>query len=115
MIRRVSNLAFVAIFLAHVAQFASAGGGFEDKPIGIFENHQDIGVVARPGLCEFDLAKKSYTISGAGENMWVAKDAFQFAWKKATGDLALVGRHRLRRHEQAGASQSLPDDPPKSR
>ena len=29
-------------------------------------------------------------MSGSGENMWFAKDAFQFAWKRASGDLSLA-------------------------
>src|SRR2546423_14371426 len=59
-------------------------------PVGIFEASQDVGVVLHPGSVEFDATKKSYTIAGSGENMWAAKDAFQFAWKKSAGDLALT-------------------------
>src|SRR4029077_18407033 len=29
-------------------------------------------------------------VAGSGENMWAAKDAFHFAWKKASGDLSLA-------------------------
>ena len=61
-----------------------------ELPPRLFENHQDIGTVLHPGSVDFDEAKRSYTISGSGENMWVAKDAFQFVWKKASGDLALA-------------------------
>src|SRR5437762_1159987 len=50
-------------------------------PVGIFEANQDIGTLLHPGSVEFDAAKKNYTIAGSGENMWAAKDAFQFAWK----------------------------------
>ena len=58
-------------------------------PIGIFENHADVGIVLHPGAAEFDASTKSYTLSGSGENMWAAKDAFHFVWKKASGDVTL--------------------------
>ncbi len=57
---------------------------------GLFENHQDIGTVLHHGSVDFDEVKRSYTVSGSGENMWAAKDAFHYVWKKASGDLALA-------------------------
>src|SRR5262249_14779035 len=64
------------------------------KPVankfGIFDDHADVGTVLHPGSAKYDEANKSYTITGSGENMWAAKDAFQFAWRKAEGDLAIV-------------------------
>jgi TolB protein len=59
-------------------------------PVGIFENHTDVGTVLHQGAVDFDAAKKTYTISGSGENMWLAADAFQFAWKKMSGDVTLT-------------------------
>src|SRR6266849_7433820 len=58
--------------------------------VGIFEGHGDVGTVLHPGAVEFDAAKGSYTIAGSGENMWLASDAFQFAWKKMSGDVTLT-------------------------
>ena len=31
-----------------------------------------------------------YTVTGSGENMWQARDAFHFVWKQASGDLAVT-------------------------
>lgn len=59
-------------------------------PAGLFENHGDIGTVVHAGSVEYDAAKRSYTISGSGENMWFATDGFQFAWKKISGDMTLT-------------------------
>jgi hypothetical protein len=59
-------------------------------PVGIFESHGDVGTVLHPGSVDYDVAKKTYTISGSGENMWLASDAFQFAWKKVSGDVTLT-------------------------
>jgi hypothetical protein len=59
-------------------------------PAGMFEGHGDVGTVLHTGSVEYDAAKQSYTIAGSGENMWLGKDAFHFAWKKASGDVALM-------------------------
>jgi TolB protein len=58
--------------------------------IGIFESHQDIGTVLHAGSVEYNPSTKTYTVSGSGENMWLTADAFQFAWKQASGDVALT-------------------------
>jgi WD40 repeat protein len=47
-------------------------------------------MVLHPGSVDYDAAKKTYTITGSGENMWLAADAFQFAWKKLSGDVTLT-------------------------
>jgi TolB protein len=59
-------------------------------PVGIFENHSDVGTVLHAGSVEYDSAKKMYTITGSGENMWLTADAFQFVWKKMSGDVTLT-------------------------
>ncbi len=59
-------------------------------PVGIFESHSDVGTVLHPGSVDYDAAKRTYTISGSGENMWMGKDAFQFVWKKVSGDVTLT-------------------------
>src|SRR5271157_4011184 len=59
-------------------------------PVGIFEGHADVGTVLHSGSAEYDAAKQSYTVSGSGENMWFTADAFQFAWKKVSGDVTLT-------------------------
>ncbi len=85
--------------LACAVVFASAGrnGAWAQQtvqsatmPAGLFENHGDIGTVLHAGSVEYDAAKRSYTISGSGENMWFATDGFQFVWKKISGDMTLT-------------------------
>ncbi len=58
--------------------------------VGIFESHGDVGTVLHAGSVDYDGARHTYTISGSGENMWLAADAFQFAWKKISGDVTLT-------------------------
>jgi len=59
-------------------------------PLGIFEDHTDVGTVVHTGSVEYDASKRTYTIAGSGENMWFAADAFQFVWKKVSGDVTLT-------------------------
>jgi TolB protein len=58
--------------------------------LGIFTDHQDVGTVLHPGSTHYDPAKRTYTLSGSGDNMWFGIDDFQFAWKKVSGDVALT-------------------------
>jgi TolB protein len=61
----------------------------EDK-VGLFEDHADVGTVLHAGAATYDDAAKAYTMTASGENMWFAKDAFHFAWMRATGDVSLT-------------------------
>jgi TolB protein len=58
--------------------------------LGIFDGSADIGTVLHQGSSTFDPASSTYTLIGSGENMWFNKDAFQFAWKKVSGDAVLT-------------------------
>jgi TolB protein len=59
-------------------------------PVGIFEGHGDVGTVLHAGSVDYNASNRTYTISGSGENMWLAADAFQFVWKKISGDVTLT-------------------------
>jgi len=56
---------------------------------GIFDGHQDVGVVLHPGSASYTPGTRSFTVAGSGENMWFGIDDFHFAWKKVSGDVAL--------------------------
>jgi TolB protein len=58
--------------------------------LGLFEESGDVGTVLHAGSVDYNRAQGTYTITGSGENMWFASDAYQFAWKKMSGDLALA-------------------------
>ena len=58
--------------------------------LGVFEAHCDIGTVLHSGTTTYDDVAKTYTLAGSGENMWFAKDAFHFAWKKVSADCSLT-------------------------
>ena len=77
-------LALAVLMLTGVR--AQEGGG----QVGIFEGRGDVGTVLHPGGADYDAAQRSYTVSGSGENMWFASDAFHFVWKKVSGDVSIA-------------------------
>ena len=78
-------LALVCAVLPGVV-WAQDGGA----AVGVFEGHADVGTVLHPGAAQYDAARRSYTVSGSGENMWFVSDAFQFVWKKVSGDVTIA-------------------------
>ncbi|WP_373513292.1 hypothetical protein [Persicitalea sp.] len=65
------------------------------NPVGIFENHADVGPVLHPGAATYDNASRTYALSGAGANIWFKKDELHFAWKKIKGDFLLTTQPML--------------------
>jgi hypothetical protein len=70
-----------------VARAAAPG---QAAPVGIFAEDGDVGRVLHPGSAAFDAERRTYTVTGSGDNMWADRDAFHFVWKKAASDLALT-------------------------
>lgn len=59
------------------------------QSLGIFTGRADVGTVLHAGSATYDSSKNAYTLVGSGENMWATADAFQFAWKKISGDVEI--------------------------
>ncbi|MBS1808172.1 MAG: biopolymer transporter TolR, partial [Acidobacteria bacterium] len=57
---------------------------------GLFEDARDIGTVKHPGSVEYDAARKTYTVAGGGENMWATTDAFQYVYRRISGDVSFA-------------------------
>src|SRR5260221_5416740 len=64
----------------------------QQKPVGQFESHEDVGNVATPGSVVYDAEKQTYTITASGTNMWTNKDEFHFVWKRMQGNFILRAR-----------------------
>jgi TolB protein len=66
-------------------------GPAAQRNLGIFSGSGDIGTPSTigAGSTVYDAGKKTYTVSGGGENMWAAADHFQYVWKKVSGDVML--------------------------
>jgi len=78
------------VFLAAMACAAAAPAAGPE--LGEFEAHGDVGEVKQPGSVRFDPKTGEYRITGGGENMWGTKDAFHYAWRRLSGDLALTAQ-----------------------
>jgi TolB protein len=84
------TLQMLALICGISAVTGSSAWSQSEAAAGIFEGHSDVGTVLHAGSVAYDATKKTYTISGSGENMWFAADAFQFAWKRISGDVTLT-------------------------
>src|SRR5450755_226960 len=87
--RRLHALLLIGIAICSCVA-VDAAAQTANGPVGIFESHGDVGTVLHAGSVDYDAGKKAYTIGGSGENMWLGKDAFQFVWKKMSGDVTLT-------------------------
>src|SRR5262249_59710966 len=75
-----------------LAAILCAGAYAQQKAVGQFESHEDVGAVATPGSVVYDAEKQSYTVSASGTNMWAGKDEFHYVWKRMKGNFILRAR-----------------------
>jgi TolB protein len=87
--------------------------------LGIFNNNSDVGSVTHAGSARFIQSKNEYQITGDGANIWGQEDAFQYLYKKGSGDFSLTTKIRWigdgkNAHRKAGwmIRQSLSPDSP---
>jgi TolB protein len=64
----------------------------QDKPLGQFDDHTDIGSVEIPGNALYNPNNQEYTIQGSGKNIWFDSDQFHYLWKKVSGDFILTAK-----------------------
>jgi TolB protein len=65
------------------------------QTLGYFEAAGDVGAPAIAGTTTYDAQAQTYTMTGAGTNMWAERDEFQFAWRKLTGDFIVRAHVRF--------------------
>ncbi len=85
----LNPVSFGILCLANICALPLQSQTSPGEPIGQFEGHGDVGTVLHAGSASFDNANGTYAINGSGENMWAAADAFQFVWKKMSGDISI--------------------------
>jgi TolB protein len=61
-------------------------------PAGEFDGQTDVGGARRVAHARFDARTGTYTVEGAGANMWGARDEFHFVWRRMRGDFILTTR-----------------------
>ena len=65
------------------------------SPLGQFEHHQDVGNPKKAGSATYNADDQTYTLTGAGINMWTKIDQFHFLWKKIKGDFTISATIRF--------------------
>jgi hypothetical protein len=65
------------------------------QPVGIFQQHADIGNPKIKGSTNYNSGDQSYNIKGAGYNVWFGRDEFQYAYNKVKGDFILTANFKL--------------------
>jgi TolB protein len=76
--------------LLFLACLLTITGTFAQHAVGIFDDHMDIGRPKLSGDATYDATTQTYTVTGAGDNIWFNRDEFQFVYKKITGDFILT-------------------------
>ena len=62
----------------------------QQRMIGIFKNNKDIGNPINAGSASFDEATQTYTLKGAGYNIWFERDEFNYLYNKIGGDFVIT-------------------------
>lgn len=58
--------------------------------IGVFQTNADIGNPKKAGSAIYNKTDQSYTLKGAGYNIWFARDEFHFVYNKIKGDFMMT-------------------------
>ncbi|WP_373057971.1 TolB family protein [Zunongwangia sp. H14] len=62
----------------------------QDSQVGIFQNNKDIGNPKKAGSASFDEDTQTYTIKGAGYNIWGQRDEHHYLYNKLQGDFIVT-------------------------
>ncbi len=63
---------------------------FAQQSVGVFQFNEDIGHPKLEGGASYDEQTQTYTISGAGTNIWFNRDEFHYLYNKLSGDFILT-------------------------
>ncbi|MEM8967309.1 MAG: hypothetical protein AAGE93_12885 [Bacteroidota bacterium] len=77
---RIKSLATLGALLFWSSTFAQA------QELGAFTENADVGSPQLPGSAEYDAATQTYTLRGAGYNIWFERDEFHYLYRKQSGD-----------------------------
>ena len=68
---------------------------YGQSPMGVFENHADVGMPKKAGSAEYNAATQTYNLKGGGYNIWFNRDEFHYAYKKIAGDFIATANFEL--------------------
>ncbi|HVZ57806.1 MAG TPA: hypothetical protein VG870_14200 [Chitinophagaceae bacterium] len=67
----------------------------QDRALGIFQDHTDVGKPALAGSARYEAGSQTYFLKGSGYNIWFNRDEFQFAYRKIAGDFILTANFQF--------------------
>ena len=88
----------IILMLSSILTVASA----QNTPVGIFRTNTDIGKPKIAGSGNYNPADQSYTLTGAGYNIWFARDEFHYLYNKIKGDFILTANFEFIGKGKAG-------------
>ncbi|MGZ3754963.1 MAG: TolB family protein [Mucilaginibacter sp.] len=80
---------FYLLAIAMPLTFFNLTAHAQTAPLGIFEGQTNVGDVSPAGKVTYNAKTQQYTLTGAGANMWLKHDDFNFLWRKIKGDFIL--------------------------
>ena len=88
-------LPILGLTMGHANECVAQTTPVPKGPVGIFENHVDVGNPKRTGSARYDESTQSYFITGGGYNIWFNRDEFHYLYKKISGDFILTANFEL--------------------
>jgi TolB protein len=87
----------VTLFASLIALtiLATSTAQAQKERLGIFDGHNDIGGVLKPGSSAYNPKTHDYELAGSGYNVWFDHDEFHFMYKRMKGDFVLYTRASL--------------------
>ncbi len=67
----------------------------QENPIGMFKYNKDIGSPKLEGSAQYDEKTQTYTIKGAGYNIWGYRDEHRFLYNKMSGDFIVTANFKF--------------------
>ncbi len=67
----------------------------QDSSTGIFKTAADIGNPKKPGSSVYNKNEQSYTLRGAGYNIWFKRDEFHYLFNTIEGDFIMTANFRF--------------------
>lgn len=88
-----------SLYILFIISFLS-GSGYnigptKSNPVGIFQNHADIGSPKLKGTTAYNIGDQSYNLKGSGYNIWFNRDEFHYAYSRIKGDFMVTANLKL--------------------
>jgi PKD repeat protein len=95
------NIVATAADATYTATFAAAA------TVPVPWQARDVGAVGLAGTSAYDAATGTFTVAGAGANIWGTEDSFHYLHQQVTGDVQIVARVRSTQRTHGSSKAGL--------